>query len=393
MIRRQLPAYSPLSAGALWGAAWATIARRSAGVAEKLANQFPGSSMVLCDSGTSALTLALLAACRGREGALVSLPAYGCFDLATAALGGRARVTFYDIDPETLGPDLDSLAGALKAGPAAVVVAYWYGVTFDIEAVERLVGESGAVLIEDAAQAFGAVAGGRPCGTSAPLGVLSFGRGKGATGGAGGALLLNDDSYLLEAPVEVGPSWGAWLKSLAQWLLGRPLWYGLPARLPFLQLGETVYHPPATPRSMPALHQQVLARTIAAALAEVAIRRSNADRLSRLLDENGQVSRVRCGSGTPSFLRLPVLAPGGRFRSGAARDRGIMPGYPITLPQLPPLASALSSGSAERGRRYPGAERLVGQLVTLPTHSLVSEAELDRLGYWVAGEGGADTVR
>ncbi len=34
---------------------------------------------------------------------------------------------------------------------------------------------------------------GRPAGAHGALGVLSFGRGKGVTGGKGGALLVNDE--------------------------------------------------------------------------------------------------------------------------------------------------------------------------------------------------------
>ena len=39
-------------------------------------------------------------------GAAVALPAFGCFDLATAAVGADVPVLFYDLEPTTLQPDL-----------------------------------------------------------------------------------------------------------------------------------------------------------------------------------------------------------------------------------------------------------------------------------------------
>ena len=75
---------------------------------------------------------------------------------------------------------------------------------------------------------------------------MSFGRGKGVTGGRGGALLVNpgwrggsDESPLL--PGIRGVMEVPALK--AQWLLARPWLYRIPASLPFLGLGDTVYRP------------------------------------------------------------------------------------------------------------------------------------------------------
>ncbi len=70
---------------------------------------------VLTDSGTTALTLAIRAAQRIRPGP-VSLPAYCCYDLATAADGAGADVLLYDLDPLTLGPDWSSFERTLGRG-------------------------------------------------------------------------------------------------------------------------------------------------------------------------------------------------------------------------------------------------------------------------------------
>ncbi len=155
-----------------------------------LRRRYHSDHVVLCDSGTSALILALRVASDGAPKPLVALPAYGCYDLATAAIAVGADVVLFDLDPETLAPDPVSFARALQRGPCAVVVAYLYGIPFDAAALSRQAAEVGAILIEDAAQGFGASVADTPCGGIGPLSVLSFGRGKGVTGGGGGALLM-----------------------------------------------------------------------------------------------------------------------------------------------------------------------------------------------------------
>ena len=77
------------------------------------------------DSGTSALTMALRSLGRAPT---VALPAYGCFDLATAAIGAGAKVRLYDLDPATLGPLDSSLSEAIEAGIDGLVLAHLYGI-------------------------------------------------------------------------------------------------------------------------------------------------------------------------------------------------------------------------------------------------------------------------
>ena len=68
-----------------------------------LKREFQADEVVLCGSGTQALQLGLVVASKtvGSAGP-VALPAYTCFDVATAALGAEARIHLYDIDPTTL---------------------------------------------------------------------------------------------------------------------------------------------------------------------------------------------------------------------------------------------------------------------------------------------------
>ena len=82
--------------------------------------------------------------------------------------------------------------------------------------------------------------------------------------------------------------------------------------------------------------------------------------------------------GTPGFLRLPLrLSRGvaGFVDAKLALRLGVMPGYPATLVALAPVRERL----ARPAGRWPGAEDLVRQLVTLPTHSWVSTADREKI--------------
>src|SRR5262245_20162459 len=193
MLRRQLPAHSPLSFRALAsGLVGALGSDARAHLVGQIRAHWGAKNVALTGSGTDALTLALRAALLDRP-RVVALPAYGCYDLATAVVGSHARAVLYDIEPDTLAPDLESLARALKHQPGALVLVHHYGVPIDVPAISTLAARHETLLIEDAAQGIGAALRSRPAGSFGSLAVLSFGRGKGLTGGSGGAVLAHDD--------------------------------------------------------------------------------------------------------------------------------------------------------------------------------------------------------
>ena len=103
-----------------WRASAANHQRASAAVIGLITEKFKAHSVLLTDSGTSALTLAIHTLCGARSNRLVALPAYGCYDIATAADGADVKVVLYDVSPHTLGPDVTSLKRALSSKPAVM---------------------------------------------------------------------------------------------------------------------------------------------------------------------------------------------------------------------------------------------------------------------------------
>jgi dTDP-4-amino-4,6-dideoxygalactose transaminase len=374
-LRRQPPAYSPLSLGALAGAVLGARGDSRAELAALLRERFTAERVLLCGSGTQALQIAITAAraLLGDASAAVALPAFSCFDVASAAVGAGGPVAAYDLDPETLSPDPASLERVVEAGARVVVAAAFYGHPVAWDQVEAVAARHGAVVIEDAAQGHGGAWRGRPLGSLGRLSVLSFGRGKGWTGGAGGALLLRGGDADLPGLAAASLPRGARIvaASAAQWALARPWLYALPNALPGLQLGETVYHPPADPVAMSPAAAALALRTRAASDAEAAVRRRNGAALVDALADSPSVALIRpVPDGEPGCLRLPVRLRGS-IDEGRARALGVMRSYPHPLPRLPALAPRLSGPE----RRWPGAEELAAKLVTLPTHSHVTPGD------------------
>jgi len=403
--RHQVPVHSPLSVAALLAGVRAAAARdgRPAQAEERvigLLNQrYSPRAVLLTESGTAALTAALLGVLGDRSGAAVALPAYACYDVATAVDGAGVSVLLYDVDPHTLAPDLGHLQATLRQGAAAVVVVHLYGCPFDLAEVNRLATEAGAVVIEDAAQGAGGTVNSRPAGTQGALAVLSFGRGKGLTGGSGGALLANDDvgeRVLTRVRGLLGEPRRGWPELLgiaAQLLLERPNLYALPAALPFLRLGQTIYREPRPLRGPTSVSCPVIAATWTLAEREVEVRRRNAERLLlELRRQPGFETITTPGRARPGYLRLPVLGSPETRRSATeptARRLGVMRGYPKALCDLEGFAQRC----VNRGAAFPGSRLLAARLCTLPTHGRLGVRDLERLGQWIRAAGGGGVVR
>jgi dTDP-4-amino-4,6-dideoxygalactose transaminase len=382
------PVHSPLSAGAVAAGLQAAItgdrgARER--VERALAAFFGVTRVLLTASGTAALDLAMRWAMGATGRSRIALPGYCCYDLVTALRGAGADVVLYDIDPSTLGPDWRSLEAALEARPAALVAAHLYGLPVDMPRVMDLAERVGAIVLEDAAQGIGASLNGRPLGTFGHLRMLSFGRGKGVTAGKGGALLVAAGWRGSGEPsvgLKSSRGWGELFPLLGQWSLARPGLYRVPAGIPALALGETLYRDPVPPTTISAVGAAVVEQTWRTQADEPLRRRRTAARLTQLLEAASLFQTVVPIAGAePGWLRYPILAPDitrTDSRMRASRALGVMPGYPRALETLPALPEP-------RPRLpLPGAARLAAELWTLPTHSLVAENDLERLGGWLA---------
>lgn len=397
-FRHQIPSTSPISGGGLLAGARAMAAgagtrdRLGRRLEELLGREHAVAGVTLTGSGTEALVLALEVGERlvGRTAAVV-LPAFSCFDVAAAAARFGRTIRFYDVSPRTLGPEPESLREAIEGGvdgARIVLVASLFGIPLDWNLLDPLLDGPDVVVVEDAAQGHGARWRGARLGGHGRLGILSFSRGKGWTGGAGGALLVRDKADL--AAVEWGSAnsrkadAGVLARAAMHWLLGRPLVYGLPRAFPPLGLGETRYREARAPGPMPAAAAALALATRDAADAVIAIRRSHALEYENAFLRDPGVGRVVVvpEAGEAGYGRYPLLLPEGMASFSnpeAARELGAEASYPAALPDLPAIRGLIESTGETRPGRWPGARALASQLVTLPTHAMTRASERRRL--------------
>jgi dTDP-4-amino-4,6-dideoxygalactose transaminase len=147
---------------------------------------------LLLGSGTTALTLACRMTPPGQKKVIV--PAIACTHVLFAVFYAECTPVFVDICPESGLLDPEMVRVALERDPAigAVIVVHTYGHIAELHSIANHAKASGALVIEDAAQAQGGVyADGRPLGSMGDLSLVSFGHTKILDVGGGGVLMTN----------------------------------------------------------------------------------------------------------------------------------------------------------------------------------------------------------
>jgi len=166
---------------------------------EKAVADYVGATYaVAVSSGTAALHLAALTAGVGPGNSLVTSPiTFVASANASRFVGGD--VLFADIDPHTANLSPASLRQILNANDSvrAVVPVHFAGLPCDMSAIKQDCDQAGALVIEDAAHAFGAryPDGGMVgnCAYSA-MTVFSFHPVKAIAAGEGGMVTTNDET-------------------------------------------------------------------------------------------------------------------------------------------------------------------------------------------------------
>ena len=148
-------------------------------------------------SGTDALLIALMALEIGAGDEVITTP-YTFFATAGTIARVGARPVFVDIEPGTFNISPDAIEKAITPRTKAVMPVHLYGQPCGIDAIRAVCGARGIALIEDAAQAVGASAGGTKCGAFG-TGAFSFYATKNLQTGEGGMITTNDDAIAAAA--------------------------------------------------------------------------------------------------------------------------------------------------------------------------------------------------
>ncbi len=154
---------------------------------------------VALSSGTAALHLALLLRGVGEgDRVLVSSLTFSATVNAICYVG--AEPVFVDSDSATWNIDPERLEEALGEGEySACIPVDIYGQCANYRYIERMCGESGIPLIEDAAESLGATYDNRPAGSFGEMAILSFNGNKIITTSGGGALVTDSEEWAQRA--------------------------------------------------------------------------------------------------------------------------------------------------------------------------------------------------
>ncbi len=139
-------------------------------------------------NGTVSLMVALRALGIGR-GDEVIVPSYTFMATAAGVLWCHAIPVFADIQPGTFNLDPESARAAITSRTKAIIPVHIAGCPCDMDAFRTLADEKGIALIEDAAQAHGAVWNGKGIGAIGEIGSFSFQSSKNLAAGEGGMLV------------------------------------------------------------------------------------------------------------------------------------------------------------------------------------------------------------
>jgi len=128
-----------------------------------------------CASGTDALWLAMAAA-GVKPGDRVITSPFTFFASASSIVRCGAIPVFADIEAATVNLDPAAVKTAIANSGAirAIMPVHLYGQCADMDAFAAISKESGAIIIEDAAQAFGANGRGKKAGTLGTAAAFSF---------------------------------------------------------------------------------------------------------------------------------------------------------------------------------------------------------------------------
>jgi dTDP-4-amino-4,6-dideoxygalactose transaminase len=303
---------------------------------------------VATSSGTTALQVALEALGIGAGDRVITTP-FTFAATSHAILHAGARPVFADVDPQSGNLDAAAVDEAVRReGAKAVLAVHLYGLPADLDALGEVVARHGLLLIEDCAQAHGATYRGRKVGSFGDAAVFSFYPTKNMTTGEGGMVLTRDAEVARRARLLVDPR----------------------------AEDEYVYS---------VIGYNFRLTDVAAAMGLPQLRRL--DRLNEVRRHNARA--LTAGLGRLPWLTPPVELEGATHVYTAytvrarARDSlmahlaregiGHKVFYPMLIPHTPAYRALGFDG------QFPIAERLTGEVLSLPVHPALTDEDLRRI--------------
>ncbi|MEP6468567.1 MAG: DegT/DnrJ/EryC1/StrS family aminotransferase [Chloroflexota bacterium] len=314
---------------------------RVADLEERFAAMVGVQHAVAVSSGTAALHLSLLGLGIGPGDEVITVP-FTFIASANSILYTGARPVFVDVRDADFCVDVDRVEAAITPRTKAIMPVSLYGQPADMPALAALAEARGLALVEDAAQSHGATIARRQSG-SWGAGCFSFYPTKNMTSGEGGMLTTSD------------PAMADRVRLLRE--------HGMTVRYHHDTLGYNF--------RMTDIHAAI-------GLAQLAkLPAFNARRLEIASQYDAALRGVvipRARAGVMHVYHQYTLRVNRRDEFAAAlAERGVGTGvyYPIPVHRQKPF-EALGYGSEQ----YPISERLAGEVLSIPVHPGLNDADV-----------------
>jgi UDP-2-acetamido-2-deoxy-ribo-hexuluronate aminotransferase len=296
-------------------------------------------------SGTEALLIALMALDIKPGDEVITTPFTFVATAEMIVLLG-AKAVFVDVEEDTANIDASKIAAAITARTRAIMPVSLYGQVADMDEINAVAARHNVVVLEDAAQSFGATYKGRKSCNLSTIGCTSFFPSKPlGCYGDGGALFTND-AKLAEAMREIrvhGQS-GRYVHTRI----------GVGGRMDSIQCAVLL-------AKLPRFEWEVERR--------LALGRRYDQLLARLKPIRVKPDR------TSVYAQYTIRTPERARLQEALKAKGIPTAvhYPQSLHQQPAYAGGYE------GQSFPVSEKLAREVISLPMSADLTEADQDRI--------------
>ncbi len=155
---------------------------------------------LLTHSGTAALDMIGILA-NIKPGDEVIMPSFTFSSTANSIVLRGGIPVFVDIRPDTLNIDEKLIEEAITPKTKAIFVVHYAGISCEMDTIMSIAKKYRLLVLEDAAQGFLSKYKGKYLGTIGAMGAYSFHETKNIISGEGGALLINDTTYIERAEI------------------------------------------------------------------------------------------------------------------------------------------------------------------------------------------------
>lgn len=345
-------------------------------------------NVFLVSQGRAALTLILRELAADDKRRKVVIPSYTCYTVPAAVVRAGLQIYPIDINTRTLDFDHKCLEEIDSSKVLAIVPSSLFGIPSNLLYLEKFARDRGIWLIDDAAQAFGAKVDDQLVGTFGTAGIYSLSKGKSFTTLQGGILITKDERIAnrMRKTIKAIPKKSS-SKSffeiaglIAYALFLNPSLYWIAEMMPFLGLGRSVFDPTFEITGYNSFFSHIGAFLVEEIDRINKIRRKNAAFLIEQLSHHDGIDFVSGHEGAcPVYTRLPILIknPIHReliFDNLCNQKLGASLSYPTHINDIPGIGKYLSTS-----KQNPNGLSVAQSIVTLPTHSLLTQDDLIRI--------------